>query len=84
MLEELHEIYGEDIVLVVVKNGKINNDKLAKEIRDLCKSKLSLYKIPSQIKFWKSIPKTASKKISRRKSEKFLIANLLSCYSNSF
>ena len=62
-----HEIYGEDVTIVVVKNGKIENKKLAQEIKDLCQKRFSSYKIPTHIEFWKTIPKTPSKKLLRKK-----------------
>ena len=62
-----HEIFGEDIVLVAVKNGAIQNNKLSVEIKNLCKKRFSPYKVPSHIEFWKNIPKTPSKKLLRKK-----------------
>ncbi len=64
---KLHKIHGEDVVLVAVKNGKIDDTKLKNEIIKLCRNNFSSYKIPSHIEFWESIPKTASKKLLRRK-----------------
>ena len=64
---KLNKIYGEDVALIAVKNGKIDNKELKKEIIEICKNNFSSYKIPSYIEFWKSIPKTASNKLLRRK-----------------
>ena len=64
---KLDKIHGEDVAIVVVKNGEADDKKLAKEIRSLCQSRFSSYKVPNHIEFWKSIPKTPSKKLLRRK-----------------
>ena len=64
---KIDKIHGEDVALVAVKNGKAEDKKLKKEIIKLCKNNFSSYKIPSHIEFWESIPKTASKKLLRRK-----------------
>ena len=45
----------------------IENKKLAQEIKDLCQKRFSSYKIPTHIEFWKTIPKTPSKKLLRKK-----------------
>jgi acyl-coenzyme A synthetase/AMP-(fatty) acid ligase len=60
-------IHGEDVAAVVVKNGDIDDKKFAKEIKSLCQSRFSSYKVPNHIEFWNSIPKTLSKKPLRRK-----------------
>ena len=57
---------GEEIVAVCVKSSLKNDELLKLEILKLCRSKLSLYKIPKQIFFWKEIPKTASHKLLRK------------------
>ena len=36
-------------------------------IKDYCKKRLSSYKVPNKVFFWESLPKTASKKLIRRK-----------------
>ena len=64
---KIDKIHGEDVALVVVKSGEIQDQKLEKEIIKLCRNSFSSYKIPSHIEFWDSIPKTASKKLLRRK-----------------
>ena len=64
---KLDKIHGENVVLVAVKSGKIDDKKLKNEIIKLCRNNFSSYKIPSHIEFWESIPKTASKKLLRRK-----------------
>jgi len=65
---KIDELYGEEIIAVIVKTKDAKDEEhLAKEIKDICKEKLSNYKIPREIIFWESLPKTASKKIIRRK-----------------
>ncbi len=61
------KIHGEDIAAIVVKNGNIKENILKKKIKIICKKTFSSYKIPVLIEFWDSIPKTASKKLMRRK-----------------
>ena len=61
------KLHGEDIVAVVVKAKQVvDESQLAGEIKECCKKSLSNYKVPSDILFWKSLPKTASKKLIRR------------------
>ena len=43
------------------------SNQLIREIKQLCKKSLSAYKVPNQIYFWDSIPKTPSNKLLRRK-----------------
>ena len=62
------KIHGEEIVAVVVKVEDAPEEvQLTREIKDYCKQKLSSYKIPTKVFFWESLPKTASKKLIRRK-----------------
>lgn len=62
------KIHGEEIVAVVVLTKEApTNAKLDQEIKDSCKKQLSSYKVPNKVLFWKSLPKTASKKLIRRK-----------------
>ena len=62
------KIHGEEIVAVVVKTeGAPEETQLNREIKDYCKQKLSSYKVPNKVFFWESLPKTASKKLIRRK-----------------
>ena len=62
------KIHGEEIAAVVVKTKDAPDDViLNQEIKDYCKKKLSNYKIPNKVFFWNSLPKTASKKLIRRK-----------------
>ena len=61
------KIHGEDVAVVIVKNGNMNDKKLAQEIKTLCRSRFSSYKVPNHIEFWKNIPRTPSKKLLRRK-----------------
>jgi long-chain acyl-CoA synthetase len=61
------KIHGEDVAIVIVKNGNMDNEKLAREIKNLCRSRFSSYKVPGHIEFWDTIPKTPSKKLLRRK-----------------
>jgi len=61
------KIHGEDVAIVIVKNGNMDNEKLAREIKNLCRSRFSSYKVPGHIEFWDTIPKTHSKKLLRRK-----------------
>jgi long-chain acyl-CoA synthetase len=64
---KIDEIHGEDVAIVIVKNGDMNDEKLVQEIKSLCRSRFSSYKVPSHVEFWKTIPKTPSKKLLRRK-----------------
>jgi long-chain acyl-CoA synthetase len=62
------KIHGEEIVVVIVtKNSDLDEKIISQEIKNICKQKLSSYKIPKKVYFWESIPKTHSKKIMRRK-----------------
>lgn len=61
------KIHGEDVAIVIVKNGNMDNEKLVREIKNLCRSRFSSYKVPGHIEFWNTIPKTPSKKLLRRK-----------------
>ena len=61
------KIHGEDVAIVIVKNGNMDNEKLVREIKNLCRSRFSSYKVPGHIEFWDTIPKTPSKKLLRRK-----------------
>jgi len=67
VVSKVDKIHGEDIAVVAVKNGDISDEKLAQEIKDLCHSRFSSYKVPCHIEFWESIPKTSSKKLLRKK-----------------
>ena len=60
-------IHGEEVAVVAVKNSDVDSDDLIGEIKRLCRESLSAYKVPNQIFFWDSIPKTPSKKLLRRK-----------------
>jgi len=63
-----NNLHGEAIIAVVVaKNGDYDESIFSEELKNICKEKLSSYKIPKMIYFWDSIPKTQSKKIIRRK-----------------
>jgi len=65
---KINKFHGEEVVAVIVKTVTSKNEtQLIKEIKDICKSKLSSYKIPREIIFWDSLPKTESKKLIRRK-----------------
>jgi long-chain acyl-CoA synthetase len=62
------KLHGEEIVAVVVKTVGVGDEtQLAREIKAICKQKLSSYKVPCNVFFWESLPKTASKKLIRRK-----------------
>jgi acyl-coenzyme A synthetase/AMP-(fatty) acid ligase/glyceraldehyde-3-phosphate dehydrogenase/erythrose-4-phosphate dehydrogenase len=69
------QIFGEEIVVVAVKNDSIDSSQLIREIKQLCKKKLSNYKVPNQIYFWDSIPKTPSNKLLRKKVRELINAN---------
>lgn len=65
---KFNKIHGEEIIAVVVLTMDANNKtNLEREIKDYCKKKLSSYKVPSKVFFWGALPKTASKKLIRRK-----------------
>ncbi|GEM_PF-1067796 len=61
------KIVGEDIVAVVVPKDNNSGADLVRELKNLCKSQLSNYKIPSRILLWDKLPKTHSNKLLRRK-----------------
>jgi acyl-coenzyme A synthetase/AMP-(fatty) acid ligase len=62
------KLHGEEVIAVVVKTLNVDDEtQLTREIKDICKQKLSSYKIPRKVIFWESLPKTASKKLIRRK-----------------
>ena len=60
-------MHGEDIAVIAVKNSDVDSETVIREIKQLCRNSLSAYKVPNQIFFWESIPKTPSKKLLRRK-----------------
>ena len=62
-----NDLFGEEIVAVIVSKNERDEATLSQELKALCKSELSNYKVPSRIVFWKDLPKTHSKKIIRRK-----------------
>ena len=64
---KIDKIHGEEIAVVIVKNGDMDEEKLVREIKNLCRSRFSSYKVPNHIEFWETIPKTPSKKLLRRK-----------------
>ena len=61
------EIMGEEIVAIVVPKKRFDDKQLIEELRNLCKSELSSYKVPAAIYIWDQLPKTYSNKILRRK-----------------
>lgn len=61
------KMVGEDTVAVVVPKNNHNGVDLVRELKNLCKSQLSNYKIPSRILLWDKLPKTHSNKLLRRK-----------------
>ena len=69
------KIHGEDIAVVVVKNGYADEKKLSQEIKNLCRDRFSSYKVPSYVEFWENIPKTPSKKLMRRKVKELINRN---------
>ena len=64
---KIDKIHGEEVAVVIVKNGDMDEEKLVREIKNLCRSRFSSYKVPNHIEFWETIPKTPSKKLLRRK-----------------
>lgn len=62
-----NDLYGEEVVAVVVCRDHEDGASLGRELKALCKSELSNYKVPSRILFWRELPKTHSNKILRRK-----------------
>jgi long-chain acyl-CoA synthetase len=62
-----NDLYGEEIIGVVVCKEDRDESSFARELKALCKSELSNYKVPSRILFWNELPKTHSNKILRRK-----------------
>ena len=69
------ETQGDRIIAIIVKNNDIDSELLEKKIKNACKLRLSNYKIPSMIVFWDDLPKTPSKKISRRLIRKKFLNN---------
>lgn len=61
-----NDLYGEDLVAVVVIKEGLENNNVTMELKKLCKEYLSAYKIPSKIYFWDSLPRTVSHKLLRR------------------
>lgn len=61
------KMVGEDVVAVVVPKNNHSGVDLVRELKNLCKSQLSNYKIPSRILLWDKLPKTHSNKLLRRK-----------------
>lgn len=65
---KFNKLHGEEVIAVVVRTLNVDDEtQLTREIKDICKQKLSSYKIPRKVIFWESLPKTASKKLIRRK-----------------
>jgi len=61
-----HDVRGYTVkAFVLLKEGAIASEGLAKEIFDFCNGKLANYKIPRIIEFRKELPKTISGKIRR-------------------
>jgi len=69
------KIHGEDIAVVIVKNGHVDEKILSQEIKNLCRDRFSSYKVPNHVEFWKNIPKTPSKKLMRRKVRELINRN---------
>jgi len=70
-----NKIFGEEIIAVVVPLNDIDDIKLKKDIRLLCKAELSNYKVPSTVLVWKELPKTLSNKLLRRKVRELVNEN---------
>ncbi len=62
-----NEIFGEDVVAVVVPKTKVDSEAFVRDLKQICKRELSGYKIPSEILIWEELPKTHSHKLLRRK-----------------
>lgn len=60
-------VIGEDIVAVVVPKEKMDEADFIRQLKMLCKSQLSNYKIPSSILIWNELPKTHSNKLLRKR-----------------
>ncbi len=56
-------------VYIVPKEGEVTDDKLKKEIMEYCKRNVSVYSLPSEIEFTKSLPLTKFGKIDYAKLE---------------
>ncbi|MEW6621395.1 MAG: class I adenylate-forming enzyme family protein [bacterium] len=68
------------IVAAVVPNNHVVEQRLIKEIIELCKKHIPYYMIPAQIKIFDSLPKTISGKIIRREvTHLFTDRNLIIC-----
>jgi len=68
-------IFGEEIVAVIVPLNDIDEVKFKKEIKLLCKTKLSNYKVPSKVLVWSELPRTLSNKLLRRKVREIVNKN---------
>lgn len=62
-----NNVYGEEVVAVIVPKTRVDEAEFIREIKALCKSELSNYKVPSRIYIWEELPKTHSNKLLRRK-----------------
>jgi len=71
------DLHGEEVAAaVIIQDCSLEKDKrvISQEIKDICKKRLSNYKVPKKIFFLKSLPKTHSNKIIRRKVVEILNA----------
>ena len=56
--------------IIVLKKGTEENSNIIREIKDLCKEKLSVYSQPKEFEFRKELPKTLYGKIDYKSLEK--------------
>ena len=55
---------------IILKNGYTPNEKLKKEIKDLCYKNISKYSLPYEYEFRDKLPKTLIGKVAYRELEK--------------
>lgn len=63
---EQSELYGEEVVAVVVAKSPVDEQAFISELKICCKNELTNYKVPLHIYIWQELPKTHSNKLMRR------------------
>ena len=69
-----HEFFGEDIVAAIVVSEQTpgNSVDLAKELQDICRSRLSEVEVPSRIEFLKELPLSSTGKVQKAELRRYL------------
>jgi len=65
-----HELFGEAIVAVVVKNEEVGGLESLGDLQALCKDHLADYQTPQRVEFRDEIPRNAMGKVNKRELAK--------------